>query len=288
MTPDETDALPWTDKDLRYWRSEITQSRQKRDDTSSRYGWDDNLERYTPKRAKDAHGRANGDVNTGVDFADVEVKKAALFYDTPAVSLNVPQDREIAPAGEQTPALQLSTLVLWQQELLNTLLGPQHANIKPTVLKAIFDCLCPAGVGPVTVGYQVTMQTIDQTVPVTDEFGQPMMKPVPAITSALAAMGLAQAPMPEPLMQVVPVEVPIYEKWFISRFSPKALLIPSSFRDTDFQRAPWLGKDFRKPTSQLRREFNLPDPPAIHTSLASRFTTANSSAPRRKSTPRRS
>lgn len=256
---DDTTTLPFTDTDLAFWRAEIKLARQKREEVASTNGWDENLKRYSPKPAKDGTGKMNGDINTGVDFADVETKKAALFYDTPQVSLSVTTDREVAPAGPQQPALQLSTLVLWQQELLNELLGPQHANVKPTVLKAIFDCLCPAGVGPVTVGYQVTMRTISRTVPMMDPLtGQPIMHPVPALDQAMAALGLAQAPMPEPMMEQVEVEIPIHERWFVSRFSPKALLIPASFRDTDFVRAPWMGKEFRKATSQLKREFHLP------------------------------
>ena len=251
--------IPFTELDLAFWRTQIKDARQVRDDVAEMYGWDENLKRYVPKPTKSATGGINADINTGADFRDVERKKAALFYDTPQVSLSVTQDREVAPAAQGRPPLMLSTLVLWHQELLNTLLGPQHANVKPTVLKAIFDCLCPAGVGPVTVGYQATMRTELRTVPLMDPTtGQPVMQPVPAIEQVGASLGLLPPPMPQPIMQQVEVEIPIYERWFVSRFSPKALLIPSNFRDTDFSRAPWLGRDWRKPLSQVKREYQLP------------------------------
>ena len=200
------DVIPLSDKDLAFWRTEITQAREKRKDVASLYGWEENLKRYLPKAAKDGNGKLNADVNIGIDFADVERKKAALFYDTPDVALSVTQDREIVPTTpqEQQAAanlpqpLMLSTLITWQQEILNTLLGPRYADVKPTVLKAIFNCLCPAGVGPVTVGYQVTMATVDQPTQVLDDSGQPMMKPIPALQQAAEMMGLMPPSPREP------------------------------------------------------------------------------------------
>ncbi len=254
MSATKSDVMKLSEKDLAFWRQEIKAARQKRQEVADTYGWDENLKRYVPKPSKNAEGALNADVNIGIDFADVERKKAALFYDTPDVGLSVTQDREIAPASPTTPALQLSTLVMWQQEILNELLGPQHANVKPTILKAIFNCLCPSGVGPVSVGYQVTMKTVPRETPVLDELGQPMMQPVPALEQVGAALGLMPPPMPVPLMTTVDVDIPIYERWYVSGSSPKALLVPASWRDTDFQRAPWLGNDFRKPTSQIKRE----------------------------------
>lgn len=260
MSESTTRVLPLDEKDLAFWRNEIKMARQKRDEISTAYGWDDNLKRYNPKAAKSALGVPNADVNTGADFRDVERKKAALFYDTPTVGLTVTQDREVQPATPQVPKpLQLSTLVSWHGEILNELLGPQHANIKPTVLEAIFNCLCPSGVGPVTVGYQVTMKTIDQETPLIDPVTQqPVMQPPPLLETAKAAFGLAPPPMPTPVMTTVKVEVPIYERWFVSTTSPKALLIPASYKSTQHQRAPWLGQDWRKPLSQVRREYSLP------------------------------
>ena len=259
MTKNTLTTIPFDAKDLAFWRMEIKQARQQREDVSAHYGWEANLKRYVPKPIKNENGGINADVNTGADFRDVERKKAALFYDTPQVSLDVTQDRELAPAGPQQPqALMLSTLTSWHQEMLNELLGPQHANVKPTILKAIFNCLCPSGVGPVSVGYQVTMRTVKTMAPVMDPMGQPVMEPIPALVQAGAMLGLTPPQPPTPLLQEIEVEVPIDERWFVSGYSPKALLIPQSFRDTDFQRAPWLGKEWRKPLSQVKREYRLP------------------------------
>lgn len=254
------EATKLSAKDLTFWRAEITQARQKREEVAAFYGWEDNLKRYGPKPATNAQGQANTDVNIGADFRDVERKKAALFYDTPTIALDVTQDRELAPASPQQPKpLMLSTLAAWHQEMLNALLGPEHAAIKPTVLMAIFNCLCPSGVGPVSIGYQVTMRTEQQEQVVLDEMGNPVLQPPSPAESAMAMLGLGPAPMPTPLTELVDVEIPIHERWFASEYSPKALLIPSSFRSTRFVNAPWLGHEWRKPTSQVRREHRLPD-----------------------------
>ena len=254
-------VIPLDEKDLAFWRNEIKMARQKRDEVATTYGWEENLKRYNPKAAKNEYGALNSDVNTGADFRDVERKKAALFYDTPTIGLTVTQDRQLVdPPGAPPPPqpMMLSTLVSWHGQMLNELLGPQHANIKPTVLEAIFNCLCPAGVGPVTVGYQVTMRTEQQERPLIDPLtGLPVMQPPSMIDTIKAAAGLPTPP-PAPVMEVVDVEIPIFERWFVSTTSPKALLIPASYKSTQHQRAPWLGQDWRKPVSQVRREYHLP------------------------------
>ncbi len=269
MSEPTTDQLPFDAKDLAFWRQEIKNARQKREDVATEYGWKLNLDRYAPKKLKSslsADNASDSHINMGVDFADVEIKKAALFFDTPYLGLKVTQDREITPRNEQEAAtlqglgkpLMLSTLLAWHQDMLNTMLGPQRANAKHAVTKAIFECLCPSGIGPVTIGYQVTMKKVPRETPVLDPMGQPMMKPVPALEQAAVAIGMMPPRAPEPLMQTVLVDVPIYERWFISPFSSKSVLIPESFKDTDYRRAPWLGNDWRKPASQVRREYNLP------------------------------
>lgn len=265
MSETKAEKLPFTEKDLAFWRAEIKAARQKREEVSTQYGWKQNLDRYAPKALKSGTVNSDSDVNMGVDFADVERKKAALFFDTPELGFKVIQDRELTPkTPEQAAALQavgkpvmLSTLTAWHQDMVNTMLGPQRANAKHAVIKSIFECLCPSGIGPVSIGYQVTMKKVPRETPVLDEFGQPMMKPVPAIERVTSALGLTPPPMPEPLTQMIDVDVPIYERWFISPFSPMSVLVPASFKDTDFRRAPWLGNDWRKPASQVRREYHL-------------------------------
>lgn len=219
---------------ISYWQHAIKMARQKREEMADTYGWKDNLERYLPKPAK-KRGRKVAEVSVGADFSDVERKKAALLFDQPMVALtpdlvsDVPAQQPAAPGQPAPPSFDQG--VALHQELLNGILGPLHANAQPTALKAIFDCLCPSGVGPAVIGYHCTKQKI-KTPEIKDGFG--------------AVVQEAQD-----------LEFPIHERFFVSRFSPMALLLPAEHRDTDFQRAPWLGFEWQKPVSQVRREFSL-------------------------------
>jgi hypothetical protein len=220
--------LPLSDKKRAYWWAEIKKSRQKREAVAEKHGWQDNLERYEPQAKK--RGRKSADINTGVDFADVESKKAALLFTTPTVALT-----ECADGLQQAVAI--------HAELLNTILGPEHANVLPVAQRAIFNCLCPSGIGPVVLGYSCTKQIIEQEMIAVDPMtGQPALDPLTG--------------MPQTQLQKVPV--PIAEKFFVSDLSPKSLLLPANLRTTDYQgKASWIGYEWQKPVSQVRSEFSL-------------------------------
>ncbi len=225
---------------LSAWKKAIDAAKQVRKDIAERYDWQGNIDRYAPKNAK----KTAGDVNIGADFADVERKAAALFYDTPAISC-LP-DQPTQPLTAQAPSMDgqpvpppvtLGQVALIHQDVLNELLGEGHTAFKGTAGKAILDVLLPAGVGPVRVGYTAT--TIDTAVPTLDQMGQPVL-------------GLDGAPE----MQTVPV--PIHEKFWISRISPMALLLPKECTDTNVNNASWIGYEFSLPESQVRAEYGIP------------------------------
>lgn len=113
--------------------------------------------------------------------------------------------------------------------LLNELLGPDYAHVLRAIHKAINDCLVPSGFGATKICYQPTV--VD----------------VPAPEQPGNVLNLQQG-----------VQVPIHEQWKWDRFSPKKLLIPADFHDSDYDAAPWLGMRFRMPLSVAKREFNLP------------------------------
>lgn len=228
---------------LSAWRKAITAAQQQRQDAATRYDWQGNIDRYAPKDAK----KAAGDVNIGADFADVERKKAALFFTTPAISCVT--DQPLQPLGAPTPPPPgqppppppptLGQIALIHQQLLNELLSDAQLGVKGTVSKAILDVLLPAGVGPVRVGYTATTQAVP--VPVPDPMtGQPTM-----------------GPDGQPVTQDVPI--PIHEEFFVSRISPMALLLPTEFKDTDIRNASWVGYEFSTPESQLRAEYDIPE-----------------------------
>lgn len=237
-------VIPLTEDKLEHWRKEVERARKVRESAADRFDWEGNLDRYAPKDAK----KSAGQVNVGADFADVERKKAALFYASPDVSL-VPDDPDQPLAAPQPPQPgqpapppppTLGSVTLAHQDLLNELVGPDFLNIKATVLKCLQDVLLVSGVGAVQVGYTAITETVD--VPVPDPMtGQPAVDP---------ATGELQA-------QATPI--PIHEEFFVSRLSPMALLMPADFRDTDVRNAPWIGYDFQKPESAVKSWLGLPD-----------------------------
>ena len=144
---------PLSDDDLSAWRKAIAAARKAREDASERYGWQDNIDRYAPPDAK----KAEGHVNIGADFADVERKKAALLFTTPEIAfvcdepaqpLEQPQPPQPGQQPQQPPTL--GSLTLAHQQLVNELLSESQLNVKATALKSVLDVLLPAGVGPAT------------------------------------------------------------------------------------------------------------------------------------------
>jgi hypothetical protein len=242
--PTEADGLNTLSPDsLSYWRTEVRRSRDDRTEAAERFDWQGNLDRYAPPNVK----KTAGEVNVGADFSDVERKKAALLFARPDVGLTCDEPQQPLgppqvnpqtgqPAG---PPPLLGSLVSMHQELLNEMLGPCHVDVQPTALKVVFDVLCPAGIGAVKIGYQVTTTQIQPPVldPVTQ---QPAVDPLTG----------------EPILGD-PVDVPIHEEFYVSRLSPKALLLPSDWKDTDTRKAPWIGYEWQKPISQVRREYKL-------------------------------
>ncbi len=157
-------------------------------------------------------------VNVNVDFYQVEQKAPQLFFDTPDLRL------------EGKGALKGQTAIVQaHRALLNELLGPTHADVLRTVQKCIKECLCTAGTGPAIVGFQ------------------PTVRQVPAPVQPGAVLGLNQS---QPVVT--------HQQFYIQPFSSAKLLVPADFKDTDWDRAPWLGMKFRMPLALARKEFTLP------------------------------
>lgn len=211
--PIATTGLPWTADDATFWEQEIRRARDKRTRVLEAWDAEGNLESYARKQVK-----GNLDINANKDFADVERKKAALFYDLPQIAL--------VPDFEETP----SEALILHQEYLNTLMGPDHMNVKATVLQVNQDALVVMQPALSEIGYSVVTENIE-----------PPAQPG-------AVLGLSQ-----------PVTVPVYEEFFWRHRSPKSTLLPADFRSTQYDRAPWIGYDFCLPASQVKRWLKLPD-----------------------------
>src|SRR3990167_8359617 len=216
---------PLTADQAKEWQARVDRSDARRQHFEELQGWDRAIERYA-KTKQDRY-----DVNALLDFRHVEGKKAHLFYQTPEIQL-LPID----PMIEGIPAEQIMPA---RQKVLNFKLGPDGDNVKAEMHEALFDALAPSGFLCTKIGYENVTVEVE-------------MAPPPEM---FAAVGGAPMAPPTP----VTVQVPIWERCFWTRFSPKKLLIPDDFTSTKFDRAPWLGMKDAMPLSKAKGEFNLPE-----------------------------
>ena len=168
----------------------------------------------------------DGEVVVPDDFANVEQKKAQLFFQSPDVQLR-----------PTMPGLENAALLF--QAVLNEQLGPDGADAKAMVGEVLFDLLCPAGFAATKIGYDAV------TVPV----DMPTMSPEAA---ALAGIPPDQIP-------TEPSERVIHQRYFWERFSPGQLLVPADFTGSNFDNASWLGMRYRMDAVEARRKFKLTD-----------------------------
>lgn len=132
----------------------------------------------------------------------------------------------LIPDPDETP----DPALLLHQEYLNTLMGPEYMNVKETILQVEQDAL---------VVIQPALSEIGYTS-VTVEVGP---KDIPGSILNLNAA----------------VPRTVHEEFFWRHRSPKATLLPAEFRSTQYDRAEWIGYDWRMPVSQVRRWLKLPD-----------------------------
>lgn len=182
--------------------------------------WENALKRYTETKAD------TKDVNPLLEVRHVESKKAQLFYQTPEVQLH--------PIDPQIPEIPTDPLLPLRQKVLNDRLGPDGTDVKRTVHEALFDCLAPSGLLCTEIGYDVRLAP----APPDPTTGQPMV-----------------GPDGQPVEQV-----PIWGQAYWERVTPKKVLIPSEWRSTRYDKAPWLGiGPLTMPLARAKREFQLPE-----------------------------
>lgn len=227
---------PIPGKPVSFWKSqiELAVKERRRHET----WWEANLKAYAPAPDQLPDTYASH-INTNRDFTLVERKKADLFYQRPDVTLQpTPLVEQPIPTGQmqidpqtgQPAPVTVSALPALQshQEILNEKLGPDGIDAVSMAHRAIFDVLCPAGIGFTLMGYEAVSQPVEDLDPVT---GQPTV-----------------------------IDVPIHEQCYWEHFSAKQAIIPHDFRSTQWDRAPFLGREFTLPlTPTNRRRFKLPD-----------------------------
>lgn len=199
---------------LAWFREQITAA----EDKIQRYekAWKRNIASYTNKPL--TLMPTQDTVVVPLDFANVEQKKAQLYFQNPDVTLVA------APGHEaQAEAIQAFGVVL------NETLGSDGVDAETMMEEMLTDVLCPSGLGFTTMGIEITT---DGTIPqVVGE--RPVSQPG-------AVLGLT--PITEPIIQQVPNI--IHQRYFWERFSPLYGLIPERFHGSNYDKSPWLGYKF--------------------------------------------
>lgn len=196
-----------------------------------------------------------------VDHTITKAKAAQLFSQMPQVRLS-PRHESYAAA--------VPVVAKIVNDLLNT------ANVEAVMSENVVDCINAAGVAAAIVRYE----TLSENVPL------PKVDPLAAQMMAMAPQ--AAAPVPEqgmtpPVMgdaaegetapdseapaegatdapaAVLPSTRITARRFTVDRISPADLLWPTTFRLSDWNKAPWLGHSTRGPWAKVKRLLNLKD-----------------------------
>src|SRR5436309_3178261 len=123
----------------KFWRDEITQAQKRR--RKEQNLWKANIARYRSQKPKLPGLVPSDTITVNLDFVNTEQKKAQLFYQRPEVQL--------APKEGQ-PA-EIAALF---GRVLNYYLGPDEIHAESMVDDALFDVICPAGIGVTKIGFE--------------------------------------------------------------------------------------------------------------------------------------
>ncbi len=236
-------------------QQELDQSKRARDlDTD---GWQLNIDERRGKATTDAADESRSMVP--VDWTITKTKSAQLWSQMPQVRLTPKH----ASFGQAVPVF---------AKVVNDLLT--EANVEAVMAECVVDCVNAAGIGAAIVRYE----ELTEVVP---------LAPVDPVTASMAAMG-APAPAPtapeemaegatdapaedvaegESVTAAVPVAAPAPlpttrttdRRFVVDRVSPFDLLRPTSFRLSDWNKAPWLGHTVRTSWARAKRLLNLRD-----------------------------
>ncbi len=207
--------------------------------------WGQLLRAYFPPN----YGSDYTDLNSNIHFRNVHMKTSELWGQFPDLILTprdplkgVPQigpngQPQINPQTGQPVMASPDDIVAIKRAFLNHDLGPDGADVDQTVRQALFDVFMTSGIGPSKICYEADVKYV-------------AAEPAAPIPGAI--LGLSTPPEPQPVV------VNERRRWY--HFPADQLLIPSTFRSTDWDRAPYLGMEFEEPfTENARKAYNLPD-----------------------------
>ena len=216
---------------LQYWQSQIKDSEEKRLGYKEK-DWDRNVQAYLGKTLTTAP--LHDTVTVPKDFANVERKKAELFFQNPEVNLTAKQ-----------PGLEEAVQTF--QAVLNYHLGPDGVDAGAMMTECTFDA-CMTALMCSVIGYESFQQG---TVPV--QVGEEPIEQAPPFGNVLGINA------PPPMMQPIMGQVPniIFERYFWERLSPAKVLLPKDFHGFCYDKAPWLGYEFEDDWAVIKKKYEL-------------------------------
>ncbi len=239
-----------------WWTAEVLAASTKRDQ-EFKPTWDRNVQSYLAKQVNQDGTTPNRQITVPKDFANVEQKKAQLFFQLPQIIC-----KPMRP--------DLAATVPLAQAVLRFYLGPSRVDSIKMMGECLFDALCPAGIMASKIGYESIQDGITPIIiqAPNPQAGQPA-PPAPALGDASMGDGATQAPgavlglnapaQPETIPQVIAAPRIISERFFWERISPAKVLIPEGFTGSNYDLAPWLGFEFDDSAHSIKQRYGLTD-----------------------------
>jgi len=225
-----------------YWTDQITQAEEKRKEYKEK-DWDRNVQSYLGKVLTTIPEYDT--VTVPKDFANVERKKAELFFQNPDINLK-----------PKRPGLEEAVQTF--QAVVNHKLGPEGVDAGAMMTECTTDA-CMTGLMVSKIGYE---SFADGEAPLPALEGPPESPPTPEMPFPQPGdvLGLTPTAPAEPPSEPLPM-VPniIYERYFWERVSPAKLLLPTDFHGFNYDRAPWLGFEWEEDWPVVQRRYGLPD-----------------------------
>lgn len=219
--------IPLTEDQVGKWLSELKAGEALRKKYEK--WWESSTQNYGPSPDTDPE-KFGANINTNRDFTLVEQKKAQLFFQSPEVSVKA---SPLMVGNED--------VLIAHEHILNEYLGPDRLCAIGMMEEAIHD-IETCGFGVTKMGYESITVNVKQPQPVPDPTtGAPATDPLTG----------------EPITVEVDVPVPIKEELFWRRVSPMKVILPATFKDRNYDNAPWMATKFRLSKNEMRLYYNL-------------------------------
>ena len=211
-----------------YWIDQITQAEDRRKPHKENE-WDRNVQAYLGKTLTTIPEYDT--VTVPKDFANVERKKAELFFQLPEVNLE-----------PRLPGLEDAVQIF--QSVLNHQLSAEATDAGAMMTECTFDA-CMTGLLVSKIGYESFSR------------GDVQLQEGQSMAPSMPDAGLdPNVPMPAPAVMAPDI---IHERYFWERISPAKWLCAPDFERFSYDRAPWMGFEFEEDWPVVQRKYNLPD-----------------------------